>query len=62
VLAGKSRKTANMRLSYQGFVCPLAGEPRGSCLVSMSSKLIRSFVKPALHVGKQIGGGAGCRA
>jgi hypothetical protein len=30
--------------------------------VSESSKLVRSFVKPALHVGKQIAGGAGCCA
>jgi hypothetical protein len=30
--------------------------------VSESSKLVRSFVKPALHVGKQISGGVGCRA
>jgi hypothetical protein len=30
--------------------------------VSESSKLVRSFVKPALHVGKQIVGGAGCWA
>jgi hypothetical protein len=30
--------------------------------VSESSKLVRSVVKPALHVGKQIAGGAGCWA
>ena len=30
--------------------------------VSESSKLVRSFVKPALHVGKQIVGGASCWA
>jgi hypothetical protein len=27
--------------------------------VSESSKLVRSVVKPALHVGKQIAGGVG---
>lgn len=31
-------------------------------LVSESSKVIRSLVKPALHDGEQIGGGVGCRA
>ncbi len=28
----------------------------------MASNSVRSLVKPALHVGKQIAGGAGCRA
>ena len=31
-------------------------------LVSKSSNSVRSFVKPAPHVGEQIGGGFGCRA
>ena len=40
----------------------LAGEAGCSCRVSVSSNSIRSFIKPALHVGEQIGGGAGWRA
>lgn len=31
-------------------------------LVSESSNSVRSRIKPALHVGEQIGGGFGCRA
>jgi hypothetical protein len=64
---GAGRKTQNPKpssslLSYQGFVCPLAGGSRGAGLVSMSSNSFRSRVKPALHVGKQIGGASGWRA
>ena len=32
------------------------------CFVSVSSNSVRSLVKPALHVGEQIGGGVGWRA
>lgn len=32
------------------------------CLVSESSNSVRSLINPALHVGKQIEGGVGCRA
>ncbi len=40
----------------------LAGPASGVGLVSESSNSVRSRVKPALHVGEQIGGGVGCRA
>jgi hypothetical protein len=40
----------------------LAGKPCGVGCISESSKLVRSVVKPALHVGKQISGGLGCTA
>ena len=40
----------------------LAGRTGCVGLVSESSNSFRSFIKPALHVGKQIGGGLGCRA
>lgn len=32
------------------------------CFVSVSSNFVRSFIKPALHVGEQIGGAVGWRA
>lgn len=32
------------------------------CLISESSNVVRSVVKPALHVGEQIAGGSGCFA
>ncbi len=46
----------------QGVVCAGAGAPCDACGVSVFSNSTRSLVKPALHVGEQIGGGAGCLA
>ena len=53
------------RTCIRGLQCvvrALAGSAGDVCFVSMSSNSFRSFVKPALHVGEQIGGGVGWRA
>lgn len=46
----------------QGVVGPLACGAGGVAFISKSSNSIRSFVKPALHVGKHSGGFVGCLA
>jgi hypothetical protein len=48
--------------AIQGVVCTFAGASSDVSLVSMSSNSVRSLIKPALHVGEQIGGGVGWRA
>lgn len=40
----------------------MAGDAGSSGFVSESSDSVRSLIKPALHVGKQIEGGVGCLA
>lgn len=46
----------------QRVVGPLASSAGDAGCVSMLSNFVRSLVKPALHVGEQIGGGVGWRA
>lgn len=46
----------------QRVVGPLASPAGDAGCVSMLSNSVRSLVKPALHVGEQIGGGVGWRA
>lgn len=48
--------------AIQRVVGAFAGSAGDVCVVSMSSNSFRSLVKPALHVGEQIGGGVGWRA
>lgn len=50
------------RSATQSVVDPFAGRPCCVCKISESSNSFRSLVNPALHVGKQIGGGVGWRA
>jgi hypothetical protein len=45
--------------AIQGVVCAFAGASSDVSLVSVSSNSVRSLIKPALHVGEQIGGGVG---
>ncbi len=52
--AGKSRR--------QRIISGLAGNPCGSRGVGVFSNVSYSLVNPIEHVGKQISGGAGCRA
>ena len=46
----------------QRVIGPLASPAGDAGFVSMLSNSVRSLVKPALHVGEQIGGGVGWRA
>lgn len=57
------RTAGSIRPAFgQGIEAAFAGGSGCAGSVSVSSKVCRSFVKPALHVGEQIAGGVGCRA
>jgi hypothetical protein len=62
--ASASRTAISIALVWhrQGVVCAGAGASGDAGGVSVFSNFTRSLVKPALHVGEQIGGGAGCLA
>lgn len=60
-MADPSKETTGI-LPRQCPVALLAGSSSGVGSVSKLSNSVRSLVKPALHVGKQIDGGSGWRA